>query len=280
MPEEKHISVDVVRAKVDPPYLMACPSASEQCYNLPCIYIERTGFFAPVETTIFHSVLKEGCNARGADGRPPLVVDVGGNIGYFAIYAALLGCRVKVFEPIPRVIRYLNLSVMLNNVRERIEVYNYAASDHDGDFSIKLNCGDTGQSLIKEDNSGDVPIRMTKLDEHVKEDVLLLKIDTEGHEDKVLKGAEGLFANYRIKNMVCETKPTNDLDYKVTFINSMIGRGYKVFAYVEYYSDQPGEWSQKVREGVDMTRFKRLEKVDRQQWIPYEDLFFTLDRVY
>ncbi len=40
---------------------------------------------------VFYEVLKNRCVRP--DGSRALVLDVGANFGYFAVYAALLGCR-------------------------------------------------------------------------------------------------------------------------------------------------------------------------------------------
>ena len=44
---------------------------------------------------------------------------------YFANYAAVCGCRVIAFEPIPKIIRYLNLTVALNGFQNRMEVLTF-----------------------------------------------------------------------------------------------------------------------------------------------------------
>ena len=42
-------------------------------------------------TMMWYKALKDKCNQR--DGSRALVVDVGGNFGWYSIYAATLGCR-------------------------------------------------------------------------------------------------------------------------------------------------------------------------------------------
>jgi FkbM family methyltransferase len=41
----------------------------------------------------------------------------------------------------------------------------------------------------------------------VKEDVLLLKVDVEGWEWSVMKGADRIFKNYKIDNVIMEYSP-------------------------------------------------------------------------
>lgn len=54
----------------------------DACKNYPTTNLRKGGFFAPVETSLFRHILKDGCKKLDENGRPPLVVDVGGNIGY------------------------------------------------------------------------------------------------------------------------------------------------------------------------------------------------------
>lgn len=82
--------------------------------------IATTGLFSPMgtkitktevlmnmtESLLFYSTLEEKCapyrpgNSKFGQ-KAPLVVDIGGNLGWFTLLAASLGCRVHVFEPIP-----------------------------------------------------------------------------------------------------------------------------------------------------------------------------------
>jgi hypothetical protein len=120
--------------------LRYCPSLLQ-----PLILSFPVGYFAPVETTIFREILQGRCSELNEKGLPPLVVDVGANIGfvhicafccdflpflalkylcfrYFTAYAAAFGCRVMAFEPIPKILRYLNLTILLNGFIDRVEV--------------------------------------------------------------------------------------------------------------------------------------------------------------
>jgi FkbM family methyltransferase len=64
------------------------------------------------------------------------MVDVGGNLGYYAILAAAHGCRVKTFEPVPSYYAYLRYNVEINGFQDLIEAYNMGVSDGDGEIEI------------------------------------------------------------------------------------------------------------------------------------------------
>jgi FkbM family methyltransferase len=46
-----------------------------------------------------------------------------------------------------------------------------------------------------------------RLEDVVKEDVLLLKVDVEGWEWSVLKGAAGLISGFNVENIIMEYSP-------------------------------------------------------------------------
>lgn len=49
---------------------------------------------------VWHKILEHGCLPPTAGGKPGLVVDVGGNFGWYTLLAAAAGCRVIVWEPV------------------------------------------------------------------------------------------------------------------------------------------------------------------------------------
>jgi hypothetical protein len=61
--------------------------------------------------------LTEQCCARGG-----LVLDVGANFGYYALFAAALGCHVLAWEPVPTFRAFLALGAALNNATDRLHV--------------------------------------------------------------------------------------------------------------------------------------------------------------
>ena len=62
----------------------------------------------PALTHAWHEAVHECCSRRG------LIVDVGGNFGWYTLYSLALGCRVAVFEPVPNWLEILLLGVQLN----------------------------------------------------------------------------------------------------------------------------------------------------------------------
>src|SRR5262249_18542532 len=118
------------------------------------------------------------------------VVDVGANVGTLTLTAAALvgpEGRVWAIEPHPRPLRYLCANVALNGFAN-VRTVHAAAGESDGLLRLTDSRLDD-QNRVSADGPGvSVPVR--RLDDVVPEGpVRLLKIDVEGFELFVLRGA-------------------------------------------------------------------------------------------
>jgi len=68
-----------------------------------------------------------------------IIVDIGGNIGDAAILFAKKGAVVHSFEPIKIAYDQMNKNILLNNIQDRVYIYNVALSDHDEEREIEYN---------------------------------------------------------------------------------------------------------------------------------------------
>ncbi len=73
--------------------------------------------------------LKGQC-VRG-DGTRGLVVDVGGNFGWYSLFAAAMGCRVVAWEPVPHFRDFFLYAVALNGFQHLIQVAAAATASAD-----------------------------------------------------------------------------------------------------------------------------------------------------
>lgn len=130
------------------------------------------------------------------------VLDIGAHIGIFAVTTAnLVGESGKVFsfEPTPRTREVLEQVVKLNNVSSRVEVRHEAV----GEKRSVLTFFETGEelsnanSLVKTSRSSkQIDLPVISIDEFVEErkiKVDCIKIDVEGFELNLLKGARNTF---------------------------------------------------------------------------------------
>ncbi|WP_413204712.1 FkbM family methyltransferase [Rhodospirillum sp. A1_3_36] len=132
----------------------------------------------------------------------PVVLDIGANVGGYSM-TCLSGqghARIFAFEPHPITFRTLEE----NTARFGIACFNLGMSDQIGTLSLHDYAEEDGSShasvyrevfsLIHKKPSVSHVVPMSTVDQQVEilglETIDLLKIDTEGHEMAVLKGAE------------------------------------------------------------------------------------------
>lgn len=140
-----------------------------------------------------------------------LLVDVGANIGYFSLLWLGLNKRNRVIsvEASPRNISIIKENIKLNNLFGRLNISHAAASDQIG--TVRFDVGPEEQTGWGGITTGDaiktLEIETVTLDKLLgNEEVIdLLKIDVEGAELLVLKGAETLLKMKRIKKIWFET---------------------------------------------------------------------------
>lgn len=154
--------------------------------------LRRDGIWEPFETALVRDCLQPG----------NVFVDVGSNLGYFALLAgARVGPAGKVFafEPDPDNCERLRGSVRLNGFDACIAIEQAALADADG----------SGRLYLSEDNLGDhqvyagdeqrrsLPIRLLRGADYLAPRtgrIDLVKIDTQGSEYQVVHGLLPLLA--------------------------------------------------------------------------------------
>lgn len=140
-------------------------------------------------------------NALSADMSDALFLDVGSNIGYYAIQFAKHAnvARVIAFEPDPRNLYQLHANIRLNNVIDQIQTINKAASEEPGRLRFQLyGEGSTGQNRVSD--SGNVEVDAVALDSEINavSRNIIIKMDIEGHELSALKGMKTLLTSNRV----------------------------------------------------------------------------------
>ena len=160
------------------------------------------GLFEVGETRAVTEYLKPGMN----------IVDVGANIGYYTALGSVCAGpsgRVIAFEPSPYAYERLRHLVARNRLTN-VTTIQMALSDRKGKANLNLpkNAAIHAPTLLPLADSDSVSIEVTTLDEvacDLKLDHIdFLKIDVEGLEPRVLRGARGLLAAGRVKSVLCE----------------------------------------------------------------------------
>lgn len=137
---------------------------------------------------------------------PPVVLDVGANVGTFALYAKLVLCRdavVHCFEPYPPSVELLRQNVV---PLPDVTVHPFALGRSDGQADLLLHPTNSGAHSVKPDlvpraaGRVTVPVRDAGAvwDELGLGEVDVLKVDTEGCEVDILEALGGRLGRVRV----------------------------------------------------------------------------------
>jgi FkbM family methyltransferase len=142
----------------------------------------------PVEVAAFRAALRPGDHA----------VDVGANVGcYTLLFARWVGStgRVLALEPAPDAFDGLVRHVALNGLAAQVTALNIAASDRAGVARLAVDGFQGTNHLVaggSDDGARSIDVRTETLDELCEReriDPALMKVDVEGAELSVLRGA-------------------------------------------------------------------------------------------
>ncbi len=120
-----------------------------------------------------------------------VVIDVGGHIGLFSLYASQF-CKhgiIYSFEPVKENYQLLLDNITLNNLNQ-IKPFNLAVSSSNSSVKLYLNDDEAGHSMFSE-SSKTITVNSTSLqrifDDNNIENCNFLKLDCEGTEYEILQ---------------------------------------------------------------------------------------------
>ncbi len=143
------------------------------------IFLERDYF------EIFH--LKQ---LKGNIKKSAVILDIGANIGNHTIFFAKEcgASKIYAFEPTQKTFQTLVKNIEINQLDRKVVAMNVALGSKDSKVKVIVNEEDAGSNYVVENVNGDTTMHtldgMT-FNEHID----FVKIDVEGYEFEVLKGA-------------------------------------------------------------------------------------------
>ncbi len=129
-----------------------------------------------------------------------LFLDIGSNVGYYAILIAADNHvdRVFAYEPVPSTYKELIENVRRNKLQDKVVCHMHALSDRIGSSSMNIITSISGRNAISDTSVHDVKVNRSQIVSTTTVDEMhavsgkraALKVDVEGHELKVLDGAK------------------------------------------------------------------------------------------
>ena len=173
--------------------------------------------------------------------------DIGANIGLYSIYTAVKFKDIEIisFEPSTSNTRTLSRNISINNLENKISIFPLALTDKENIIAYFNETRFSEGSSISNFNS-DIDYRGeivkenqirnkynlfgTSIDNLILNEILTvpnyIKIDVDGIEHLILKGAENLLKNKNLKELSIEMNPTYVKQYE--FINNIMeGNNFK-----------------------------------------------------
>jgi len=190
--------------------------------KLDSLRLKNDGLYERQETRLVKRLLKP----------KQVFVDIGAHIGYYTVMAAEIGCEVYAFEPNPE--SFLLLHENTKDM-ENVHLHNLALSNRDGKTKLYLNENNTGDHRMFEvEGRESVEVLASRLDNCDIPKANFLKMDVQGFECHVLRGAVNLIEHSPDLQMLIEYSP-NHLQEAGASPGKLIGMllDLKFFIYVK-----------------------------------------------
>lgn len=136
-----------------------------------------------------------------------LFLDVGANIGSYTILASgAVGAETICFEPVPTSFQHLLDNIYLNRLNDRVKAFNVAVGGETGELEMMADQDTVNRVVSAGAYSGlTVKVPVVTVDGTLAGRVpKLIKIDVEGYETEVLRGAKQTLANRELEAVLIE----------------------------------------------------------------------------
>jgi FkbM family methyltransferase len=132
--------------------------------------------------------------------------DIGANVGSYTILAAgVCAAKTYSFEPVPATFRILAANVRLNQLTKGARLINAAVGSDETTLRFTSRQDATNHVIAQTETDEDgIMVPVVKIDDYRAAVPLLLKIDVEGFETEVLRGAKQLLEQESMKAIIIE----------------------------------------------------------------------------
>ncbi|KLE36070.1 FkbM family methyltransferase [Aurantiacibacter luteus] len=133
--------------------------------------------------------------------------DVGANVGtYTVIGAKVCGAKVHAFEPADETLPFLRRNIEDNGIGDAVTVHEVALGEREGTVHFTVGRDTTNQIAEGGDAGSTRPVPLRRLDDELAGVPLAaMKIDVEGAEEGLIKGASQVLSNPSLRAVQIET---------------------------------------------------------------------------
>lgn len=136
------------------------------------------------------------------------VVDAGCNIGVYTLAAASLGHHVIALDPVSASLQLLFQSLLLANLSQQVTMLHNALAHTRRQFTTHVESGNIGGSSLSLQSSSQsesvFSVCLDDLVEYVITKTVVVKLDIEGWEERVLRCASGFFQRFNVRAVMME----------------------------------------------------------------------------
>lgn len=170
-----------------------------------------------------------------------LFVDVGANVGvYTTLVSKETGAQSISIEPISKTFEILSANIKLNKLESKTELLQIGIGDTKGELSFTNNKDSENHVIEKERNNQKFDVERVRIDtlDNIcnSKTPLVIKIDVEGFETKVLHGAKRVLNDENLKGLLIELNGSGSRygfdDSKIH--KELVEHGFKRFKYEPY----------------------------------------------
>lgn len=135
-------------------------------------------------------------------------IDVGANVGVYSLLAAgRCHANVIAFEPVPHTFERLLFNIALNDLEESVRCLNVGLGEYDEvlQFEREKHSGLSHVSTVE--RRGSTPVEVKRMDDILSNQIaspVVIKIDVEGFEVKVIRGASRILSDNDTKAVIVE----------------------------------------------------------------------------
>lgn len=132
--------------------------------------------------------------------------DIGANVGTYTILASgAVGCHSEVFEPVPDTYRQLSAQIDLNRIADKVALHQRAVGDSQGSLRFSIDSGAMNRVVDSGYPGRTAIVPVVSIDSQpALRHCCCWKLDVEGHEPALLRGAAFTLQQAPPAALLCE----------------------------------------------------------------------------